>query len=78
MMNGIKNSMQKAEKRKEEFKKQHPPSKEDNTAQLRLKIDRMEKEIDHLRSKIVNMGGEMEKLKAQFTQLVTFMKQKLK
>ena len=78
MMNGIKNSMQKAEKRKAEILKKSPTSKDDNTAQLRLKIEVMEKEINHLKSQIVGMGADMEKLKAQFTQLVTFMKQKLK
>ncbi len=78
MMNGIKNLMQKAEKRKEEILKKSPNPKDDNTAQLRLKIEGMEKEIAHLKSKIVGMGEEMEKLKAQLTQIVTFIKQKLK
>ncbi len=57
-----------------------PPTGGDN-AQLQQKIIKMQKEIDELKkqvSQLSNVGGEVEKLKAQVTQLVTFIKQKLK
>ena len=88
MFAAIKEAVNKAKKRPVQTKvpvapqptEDAPPTGGDN-AKLQQKIITMQKEIDELKkqvSQLSNVGGEVEKLKAQVTQLVTFIKQKLK
>lgn len=91
MFAAIKEAMEKAKKRpkpapvtpplESEIAPQSQAVDHQSIQELQQKMTKMQGEIDQLKKQVAQLSGtsaEIEKLKAQVTQLVTFIKQKLK